>query len=225
MVFAGQYWSNTLYAKGPIIGGKNQAAFGFNFADGHIEAYGTGLDLFTGQATDSSGLPTPNGGPPGGKAPGNFVLREWRREDRRCEPVQSEWRWHSDKRGHVAHVATESAGQRCDWKKALAYCESLKLAGHQDWRLPDSKELQSIVDDGKTGFPAIDTSVFTTTQDSEALDFWTSTTFGDFKSHANVIAFGEALSKSSGQTMTEEDTCSVNACDIDRPDNLVRCVR
>ena len=67
------------------------------------------------------------------------------------------------------------------------------------------------------------------------------------KSHANVIAFGKALSKAGDQTeytdwhgagaqrssiksladtaLTEEDTCSVNACDVDRPDNLVRCVR
>ncbi|OAN76363.1 hypothetical protein A8B78_02445 [Jannaschia sp. EhC01] len=28
-----------------------------------------------------------------------------------------------------------------------------------------------------------------------------------------------------GQEMTEDTTCSVNACDYNRPDNLVRCVR
>ena len=31
-------------------------------------------------------------------------------------------------------------------RDALAYCESLTLAGHADWRLPSAKELQSIVD-------------------------------------------------------------------------------
>ena len=45
MAFAGQYWSSTLYVKGPVQNGRNQAAFGFNFADGHIKAYGTGLDF------------------------------------------------------------------------------------------------------------------------------------------------------------------------------------
>ena len=71
--------------------------------------------------------------------------------------------------------------------------------------------------------------------------------FGDWKNYANVIAFGKALSKSGeqteytdwhgagaqrssiktliGQDMTQDTTCSVNACDYNRSDNLVRCVR
>jgi hypothetical protein len=32
------------------------------------------------------------------------------------------------------------------WEAMLAYCEALELAGHTDWRLPDIKELDSIVD-------------------------------------------------------------------------------
>jgi hypothetical protein len=31
--------------------------------------------------------------------------------------------------------------------------------------------------------------------DAGTLDYWTSTTFGDIKSHANVIVFGKSLSK------------------------------
>jgi hypothetical protein len=137
-------------------------------------------------------------------------------------------------------------GTRREWSEALAYCEALDLAGHDDWRLPDSKALQSIVDYDRTSVPAIDTGVFAVTRESETLDYWTSTTFGDIKSHANVIAFGRALSRSADQAeyadwhgagaqrssiktaareLTEEDTCSINACDVDRPDNLVRCVR
>ena len=33
-----------------------------------------------------------------------------------------------------------------DWQDALAFCEDLDHAGLTDWRLPDAKELQSIVD-------------------------------------------------------------------------------
>jgi len=40
----------------------------------------------------------------------------------------------------------------CD---ALAYSEGLTLAGHSDWRLPNVRELQSIVDYGRL-YPAID---------------------------------------------------------------------
>lgn len=32
------------------------------------------------------------------------------------------------------------------WKEALSYCEELTLAGESDWRLPNSKELRSLVD-------------------------------------------------------------------------------
>jgi hypothetical protein len=39
--------------------------------------------------------------------------------------------------------------------EALAYCENLSFAGHDDWRLPNVRELQSIVDYGRSE-PAID---------------------------------------------------------------------
>ena len=37
---------------------------------------------------------------------------------------------------------------RTAWHDALAYCENLDLGGHDDWRLPNVKELQSIVNYG-----------------------------------------------------------------------------
>ncbi|WP_460275838.1 Lcl C-terminal domain-containing protein [Celeribacter sp. ULVN23_4] len=240
MAFAGQYWSSTLYIKGPVQNGRNQAAFGFNFADGHIKAYGTGLDFYTGAAA--------TGGVGNGQAPGNYV---------RCvsgdEGVYGVNAFVDNGDGTVTDEATgrmwqqSDDGERREWKEALAYCEGLELGGYDDWYLPDSKELQSIVDYRKNSFPAIDESFFSISEDSETLDFWTSTTFGDWKNYANVIAFGKALSKSGdqteytdwhgagaqrssiktivGQEMTEDTTCSVNACDYNRSDNLVRCVR
>ena len=42
-----------------------------------------------------------------------------------------------------------------DHSAAIAYCESLQLAGHNDWRLPDRFELHSLVDYGRSS-PAID---------------------------------------------------------------------
>lgn len=33
-----------------------------------------------------------------------------------------------------------------DWPDALAWAEKLKLTGHEDWRLPTAKELQSLLD-------------------------------------------------------------------------------
>jgi hypothetical protein len=44
---------------------------------------------------------------------------------------------------------------RLVWCDASAYCENLSFAGHDDWRLPNVRELQSIVDYGRVD-PAID---------------------------------------------------------------------
>ncbi|GAA3868220.1 DUF1566 domain-containing protein [Celeribacter arenosi] len=242
MAFAGQYWSSTLYVKGPVQNGRNQAAFGFNFADGHIKAYGTGLDFYTGAAA-TGGLTGENG-----QTPGNYV---------RCvsgeENLYGVNAFVDNGDGTVTDNASGLMWQQSDdnirreWAEALAYCEALELADHDDWTLPNSKELQSIVDYDRTGFPAIDEAYLAITDDSETLDFWTSTTFGDWKNYANVITFGRALSKAGdqteytdwhgagaqrssiktiiGQEMTDDTTCSINACDYNRSDNLVRCVR
>jgi len=41
------------------------------------------------------------------------------------------------------------------WQQALKYCERLEFAGHDDWRLPNVRELVSIVDYGRIN-PSID---------------------------------------------------------------------
>src|SRR4029453_5231097 len=46
-------------------------------------------------------------------------------------------------------------GDGLPWCQALRYCESLTLAGYDDWRLPNIRELQSIVDHGRFS-PALD---------------------------------------------------------------------
>lgn len=96
----------------------------------------------------------------------------------------------------------EDSQKGVDWRGALKYCEELSLSGHSDWRLPDAKELQSIVDYTRspqaTNSAAID-KIFKISRISEALGtypyFWTSTTHLDGRnpySSAVYIAFGEA---------------------------------
>jgi len=59
------------------------------------------------------------------------------------------------------------------WKEALAYCEELSWAGFDDWRLPNRKELLSIVDE-RTTSPAIDTASF---PNAPSDFFWSSTSY------------------------------------------------
>jgi hypothetical protein len=62
--------------------------------------------------------------------------------------------------GTVTDTATGLIWQQADdgldknWQEALFYCETLDFAGKTDWRLPDIRELQSIVDDTRYN-PAI----------------------------------------------------------------------
>jgi hypothetical protein len=97
-----------------------------------------------------------------------------------------------------------------DWENALSYAEGITLAGKSDWRLPNAKELQSIVDYTRcpkiTNSPAID-PVFATTSilDPDGVAgqypyFWTSTTLldGVNPNNAVYIAFGKAQGKMNG---------------------------
>ncbi len=47
----------------------------------------------------------------------------------------------------------EAGGKGLLWCEALSYCDGLSLAGHDDWRLPNVRELYSLADLGRTGLP------------------------------------------------------------------------
>ncbi|MDO6563193.1 DUF1566 domain-containing protein [Amphritea sp. 1_MG-2023] len=188
MAYIGQYWSITKYTLGPVHNTENvEAAFGYNFADGHIKSYETGYVFGT---TDQSI-----------HAPGNFV---------RCvrgeENVYGVNDFSHNNDGTVTDNATGLMWQQSDdgirrnWQDSLAAAEASTLAGYNDWRLPNIKELQSIVKYGGevAAWPAIDTRFFTLTGKNTTADplwVWSSTTQGDFKYTATYISFGKAFSK------------------------------
>jgi hypothetical protein len=93
-----------------------------------------------------------------------------------------------------------------NWEEALAYAESMEFAEYSDWRLPDVKELQSIVDysrsPGTTGSAAID-PLFSTTQitnEAGQIDYgyyWSNTTHSNWTNNPGsagaYVSFGRAM--------------------------------
>ncbi|MCB1193990.1 MAG: DUF1566 domain-containing protein [Leptospiraceae bacterium] len=70
------------------------------------------------------------------------------------------------------------------WSNALQYCTNLSLAS-KTWRLPNTNELKSIVDYGKSN-PAINETYFPKTQ---PYYYWTSTTYFPDTSTAWSVLF------------------------------------
>lgn len=238
MLYAGQYWSSTKYLIEGLQIDNIEGAFGMNFADGHIKAYETGL-YFDG----SSGVDDP----------GCFI-----RAVRGTENVYGVNDFEDNGDGTVTDNSTGLMWQQADdgnqynWKDALEYAEDSELADYTDWRLPNTKELQSIVDYDATSFPAIN-AIFSCTEITDETDtdtngygwYWSGTTHGDFPYAANYVAFGAAWSKDNSSATTyydwhgagaqradpksgdpsDYDMSSVNATDLVRIENFVRLVR
>ncbi len=187
-----QVWSNTLYTG--LTMNKAQTLFGVNFIDGRIKGYSMINPKTKSQNKMYFRLVR------GNEAYGtnNFV---------------------DNGDGTITDLATGLMWQMADdgiardWESALEYSEDLQLAGYDDWRLPNAKELQSIVDYSKSmqssGVAAID-DLFDLTEimDTRGKDnygfYWTSTTHQDGvnkSSSAVYVAFGEALGKMNNQIM------------------------
>ena len=79
----------------------------------------------------------------------------------------------------------EDDGSTRVWQDALAYCEELDLTGYTDWRLPDEKELRSLVDNTRYT-PAIDTTYFPGTNSS---CYWSSSHCADYLGYAWAVYF------------------------------------
>ncbi len=179
-VIDAQDWSATEYTATTMNG--NPTVFGVNFADGRIKGYPKSVRR----------------GPSGVAVEHQLYVRFVR-----GNPAYGRNEFHDNGDGTITDRATGLMWQKADsgrgmnWEQALAYAEKLKFGGHDDWRLPNAKELQSIVDD--TRIPAIH-AIFQITKraDGEYPFFWTGTSHLEGSKERNgraavYIAFGRAL--------------------------------
>ena len=90
--------------------------------------------------------------------------------------------WQKDT-ADVSRDGTIGDEDAISWQAALTYCDSLTFAGHDDWRLPNVRELQSIVDYGRFNF-AIDP-----TFRAMSVYYWSSSTIANFRDYAWTIEF------------------------------------
>lgn len=172
-----QFASTTKYVSTTMNG--SETLFGVNFADGRIKGYPTSKLLYFLHVRENEIYGKNNL-----VENGNGTI--------------------SDNSTGLTWMQTDS-GTAMDWQSALAYCENLEEAGATDWRLPNIKELQSIVDYSRspatTNSAAIDpmfqiSTILNEAGQSDYPYYWSSTTHADSSGHgafAAYISFGQAL--------------------------------
>jgi hypothetical protein len=234
--YIGQFWTSTLYELGAIQEDGIEGAFGVNFGDGHIKCYETGYYY---DSTETL------------VAPGNFVRCVRGTEDvYGASTYTDEGDYTVTDNGTGLMWMSEDDGTTRNWEEALLYAEASEHAGYSDWRLPNIKELQSLIDyshsDGD--WPAIDTDYFTLTggdSTDDATWLWSSTTHGDQPGYGCYMCFGRAWSKDDSDATdyydwhgagaqrsdpksgepSDYDLSSENATDLVQIDNYVLLVR
>lgn len=114
------------------------------------------------------------------------------------------------------------------WQEALFYAENYEYGGYSDWRLPNAKELQSIVNyapnSDRTNSAAIDTlfhcsEIINETGEPDYPYYWTSTTLEGWNREnegklAIYFAFGHVIGNAAEPRVANEATNSIKWQDI-----------
>lgn len=193
------------------VGNDMEMVFGVNFADGRIKGYGTTM---MGQAKVFNYL----------MVRGNATYGINSFSDNGDETI-------SDAATGLMWTKDDS-GEGMIWQDALSYAENNEFAGYSDWRLPNAKELQSILDYSRspqsTSSAAID-PMFNCTQisnEAEEADypfFWSSTTHASWTAGSEggwgaYVSFGRAMGNESEPTgpppTTKSSSLTTNWTDV-----------
>ena len=183
-----QFVTSTVYTSDVMNG--QQCFFGVNFADGRIKCYPTSNSRHAGGTWEVRYVR-------GNVDYGTNAYAD--NGDGTVTDAATGLMWSTVDSGDPA-LSGDLDGAM-SWQEALQFAESATYAGYDDWRLPNAKELQSIVDYTRspdaTGSPAIDpvfevTSVTNAAGDLDWPEFWTSTSFEPGRD-AVVVYFGRAM--------------------------------
>jgi len=88
-------------------------------------------------------------------------------------------------RGLMWQDDAAAASTQLTWQNAIDHCEALDLGGYTDWRLPNIKELKSIVDRSKSTAPII----YSAFQNTTSNYYWSATTYANRTSFAWLVYF------------------------------------
>jgi Protein of unknown function (DUF1566) len=175
-----QYATTSMYVDGELL-------FGVNFADGRIKGYGLQMPFGPGDKTFSVMYVRGNA---------SYGINEFADNgDGTISDAATGLMWMQD-----------DNGEGMNWEAALAYAEAKEFAGQSDWRLPNVKELQSIVDytrsPGTTNSAAIDplfncTEITNEAEQTDYACYWSGTTHSNWSEvaggFASYVSYGRAM--------------------------------
>ncbi|MFT6995962.1 MAG: hypothetical protein ACJA1P_002708 [Maribacter sp.] len=184
-----QYASSTMYVDGELL-------FGVNFADGRIKGYGLKMPFGPGDKTFFVTYVRGNK---------NYGINNF----------------NDNGDGTISDTATGLMWMQNDnkkgttWQEALNYAENYEFAGYSDWRLPDVKELQSIVDYSRSPKTSDSAAIDPLFNCSEIVNeagqkdypfYWSSTTHSNWSTdmngrNASYVSFGRAMGYMDGKWM------------------------
>lgn len=190
---AGERIIDSQWASSTLFVADANKLFGVNFADGRIKGYDLAM--------------------PGGSEKTFFVI---------CVRGNTDYGLNNlvdNGDGTITDQATglmwaqADSGTGMNWETTLAWVQTQNAAnylGYSDWRLPNAKELQSIVDYSRSpetsGSAAIDplfncTQIINEAGEADYPYYWTGTThvsWNDMATSGNYLAFGRALGYMNG---------------------------
>ncbi len=176
-IIDGQYASTSIYVSTTM--NSDATMFGVNYVDGRIKGYPTAIKEFYVRCVRGNT---------------DYGVNDYTDNgDTTISDSATELMWQQDDSSST------------NWEDAISTCEDATTATHSDWRLPNAKELQSILDYSRspdtTSSAAID-SVFNATSftneegETEWGYYWASTTHADNDDtgkNGTYLSFGRAL--------------------------------